>query len=81
MSNITTTNATNAKDIAFILRLLRQEAELSLRDVAKQTGVSYYRLSRLERNKDGARLTLDELCRLAATYGSKVRVDVGGSQA
>lgn len=68
MSTITTTHASNGKDLATLLRLLRQEADLTLEEVAKQAGMSYYRLSRIERSRNGARLTLEELCRLIAVF-------------
>lgn len=72
MSNIDGLHITNGTHLGNVLKLLRIEAGMSLREAAQATEISFTRLSNVEHNERHSRLSLDELCKLVAGYGREI---------
>lgn len=72
MTNIVATQIKDSQTFGRLLRLIRQELQLSLRDIEAQTGISFVTISLLERDKRGT--NFDNVCKLLKAYGWEIEL-------
>lgn len=75
MSNIQASRIDSGRELGKMLRLMRNEAGLTLSDAATAIGRSHMTMSYIERNGYNSRLSLDELCKLLALYGRVITLE------
>lgn len=73
MTNIVANHIDNGRTIGRVLRLIRQERNLTLADVETVTGINYVVLSHLERGNRDMK-SLDKVCKLLAAYGWEMQL-------